>query len=109
MKGKRHSNREQFREEDPEQFSKEEIDKVKKQFSDSEWKILIGSLEFRDYWERREIIKAQEMASAILRGNFEKPKAARLVKLAEAKRRQKEAAHRLRLAEAERLFNKLRE
>ncbi|MGA3142294.1 MAG: hypothetical protein ABSF10_04535 [Verrucomicrobiota bacterium] len=78
MKRKMHSNREQFPEVDPEQFSKEEIEKVKKQFSDSEWKILIGSPEFRDYWERREIIKAQELASVLLRGNFENPKAAML-------------------------------
>ena len=46
MKRKTRSNLEQLPEEDPEQFSKEEIDKVKMQFSDSEWRILMGSPEF---------------------------------------------------------------
>jgi Na+-transporting NADH:ubiquinone oxidoreductase subunit NqrF len=78
MKRKTYSNREQVPEEDHEQFSKEEIDKVKKQFSDSEWRILMSSPEFRDRWVRREIIKAQELASVILKGNFENPKAATL-------------------------------
>lgn len=107
MKRKTRSNREQLPEEDPEQFSKEEIDKVKKQFSDSEWRILMGSPEFRDHWERREIIKAQEMASALLRGNFKNAEVARQFKTAKAKRRQKEAERLFFVAEAEKNFNLL--
>jgi hypothetical protein len=107
MKRKTRSNREQLPEDDAEQFSKEEIDKVQKQFSDSEWKILMDSPEFRDHWERREIIKAQEMASALLRGNFKDAEATRRFKTVEAKRRQKKAERLFRLAEAEKIFNLL--
>lgn len=62
----------------PIEATEEERQRFKKQYPDDKWQTLMKSPQFRDAWERRDVIEAGEVASRLIEGDFSSAQSARL-------------------------------